>query len=193
MIGLGLQRLTDWFDAYVAGTKGNVSIIFAVAAIPILLTAGVAIDFSRAENMRTRLQVATDSAALAGASMEDASDGQRIQMAKDFLGENLSGLNVSPVSQVTVSDGEITVEVTKDLDNSLMRLAGLNSTSVATTATAVWLEGPGDGCIYALDTGETSGSLKFSSMNNAELYDCVPVANSTHDQAITTMQILSVA
>ena len=44
---------------------GSAAIMFAMAVIPILMGAGVAIDFARLATKHTSLQQATDSAALA--------------------------------------------------------------------------------------------------------------------------------
>ncbi len=46
--------------------KGNVAPIFAIAIIPIIMSAGAAIDYSRMSNDMTHMQNAVDSALLAG-------------------------------------------------------------------------------------------------------------------------------
>ncbi len=182
MIELGLQKLTNWFDVYVADARGNVAIMFAVAAIPILMVAGVAVDFSRALNLRTQLQAATDSAALAGASMEDASNGQRIQIAKDILSENLSGQNVSPISTVTIDDGEITVDATTELDNSFMRIAGIYTSDVSASATAVFASNVGPCVLTLAPSGNYTMLLNSNSMIDAP--DCHVQVNSSDDEAL---------
>ena len=48
--------------------RGNVAVIFGLAAIPILGVTGVAVDYGRASNFRTILQSAVDASALAGAT-----------------------------------------------------------------------------------------------------------------------------
>ena len=47
--------------------RGNVAVVFGLAAIPILGLAGVALDYTRASHFRSELQSAVDASALAGA------------------------------------------------------------------------------------------------------------------------------
>jgi Flp pilus assembly protein TadG len=51
-------------DRFVRADGGNVAITFAIAILPILAFVGAAIDYSRANNARTAMQAALDSAAL---------------------------------------------------------------------------------------------------------------------------------
>lgn len=60
MFGL-LRRF--WSDR-----RGNVAVLFGLAAVPIIGVMGVAVDYSRASHYRTLLQSAVDTAALAGAT-----------------------------------------------------------------------------------------------------------------------------
>ncbi len=48
-----------------ADRRGNIAIIFALAAIPLMTAAGVAIDYARAATARGRLAAIADAAALA--------------------------------------------------------------------------------------------------------------------------------
>jgi Flp pilus assembly protein TadG len=50
-----------------ADQRGNVAVVFGLAAIPILGVAGVALDYTRASHFRSELQTAVDASALAGA------------------------------------------------------------------------------------------------------------------------------
>ncbi len=58
---------------------GNLAIITALAAIPIVAAAGLAIDYLRATNVATVIQAGADAAALAVASADDA------EKAKDWI------------------------------------------------------------------------------------------------------------
>ena len=60
---------------------------------------------------------------------------------------------------------------------------GIREVDIAAAATATREAGQ-PSCIISLDTGSTQGALSFNSMDSAELNDCVPVANSTHNRAI---------
>ncbi len=46
-------------------SKGNVAITFALSAVPLVVAAGVALDYMRLSNTRSHLQSAVDAAVLA--------------------------------------------------------------------------------------------------------------------------------
>ena len=46
------------------GSKGNVAMLFGLMAVPLVLVAGIGVDYSNALNFKTQLQSAVDSAAL---------------------------------------------------------------------------------------------------------------------------------
>ena len=68
-----------------ADDHGNVAMMLAIAAIPVLGAAGAAIDYSRAIQARGELQRAVDAAALAAAKMSDASVGERKKLVNTLV------------------------------------------------------------------------------------------------------------
>lgn len=60
-------RLKNGVDHRIRSDSGAVGIVFALVLIPLVLMIGLAIDFGRAYNTRSRLQECADAAALAGA------------------------------------------------------------------------------------------------------------------------------
>lgn len=81
-----LRVLTDRF---VSNERGTLAVVFALAVVPVMLAAGAAIDYSRAVNLRNRLQSVTDSTALATAryitSNPSASDSDVNRFAGTFF------------------------------------------------------------------------------------------------------------
>ena len=51
--------------SFVRETRGNVGIVFAISALPMMAMVGAGIDYGSLTNARTELKIATDSAALA--------------------------------------------------------------------------------------------------------------------------------
>src|SRR4051812_19916466 len=45
-------------------TSGNIAVIFAIASLPIMSAVGCAVDYSRANQLRTKLQTAVDAASV---------------------------------------------------------------------------------------------------------------------------------
>lgn len=82
------------------GKKGQVAVLFALCAAPLLLAASIAVDMSNASNMKSKLQAAADSAVLAAATRlaVGASEEDKEQIAIDTFYANLS-----PVLQSSLS------------------------------------------------------------------------------------------
>jgi Flp pilus assembly protein TadG len=66
--GAGLERLRDLIVAFRLNRRGNVAIITALTAIPLLAAVGCSIDYSYASMIKTKLQAAADAATLATVS-----------------------------------------------------------------------------------------------------------------------------
>ena len=73
--------------AFGKDTGGQISIIVALALIPILTIAGLAIDFQRTSTYKSRVQYAMDGALIAGskAKQEGKSDEQIEALIKDYM------------------------------------------------------------------------------------------------------------
>lgn len=96
---------------FVRDTRGNVAMIFALIAVPLLLVGAFAIDSSRHLSSNQQLQAAIDAASLAGArALEDAtkSDDDIEAIAQGAYKANLLGRH----GDVTCLDSNVTVNRT---------------------------------------------------------------------------------
>ena len=115
-----LTRLTD----------GNVTVLFALAIVPLLIAAGSAIDYIRFLNTKTSVQAALDGAALAAATPAGITDAQRIAVAKDYFKSNVSykAESGSPIDiDVKVTIDTVAASVNANVATSFMRLGGVNT------------------------------------------------------------------
>jgi Flp pilus assembly protein TadG len=124
---------------FLANTTGNVGIMFGLLSIPLLLAAGVAIDFGRAHSTRAILQAAADAAAFAGGtSPATLNDAQVQKLVEDFLKRNNAeyALDVidSMEKRVDPRSGKFQVLIDGRINTSLMRLAGINEMEVGATS-----------------------------------------------------------
>jgi len=123
--------------------RGMISPIFALAVIPVLGLIGAAVDYSRANSVRTAMQAALDSTSLAMASKAASLSGSQLQAQADayfkalFTRTDAIGTTVTATysseggSQVTVS-GMTTVK------NLFMGIMGIGTTQVAASSTSKW-------------------------------------------------------
>src|SRR5580704_16609349 len=124
---------------------GAVAVIFGLAAIPIIIAAGMAIDTARAYMVKTRLGVALDAEALAVGSQNTQNSTQLTTDLKNYFYNNYcisvpSGSPVTQCSSTVANETNVTVQPTTDITASVvtyqaqatvpmvfMQLAGVNN------------------------------------------------------------------
>ncbi|MGE0212111.1 MAG: TadE/TadG family type IV pilus assembly protein [Parvibaculaceae bacterium] len=111
-------------------TKGGVALMFALAAVPVFLAAGMAVDFARAFDIRTRVQVAIDAGALAASASRTLSDAARKELALEVFGQNfgverMRELGVDP--SVNIVDGSVSMSASLNYPTAFMQLAGIDT------------------------------------------------------------------
>jgi Flp pilus assembly protein TadG len=71
----GIRRfcnLRNLFNAFRRAREGNLAVIFALAALPVIGAIGAAVDFSKASDVRSQMQNSLDAAVLAGVTQASA-------------------------------------------------------------------------------------------------------------------------
>lgn len=179
---LTASRLKHLWQSLAADTRGNVSLMTSVAALPFLVVAGMAMDFSRSHNYDLDMQAALDSAALAAAAAYDKTDSEREQLAKDMFAANFTDVNNPPIPSVAISADEVTVSASYNVDTSLMKLSGLNQVQVNSTSTAISGANAGP-CILTLDPTEKE-SIMLNSDSEIVADGCLVQVNSSDDEAL---------
>lgn len=121
--------------------RGAVAIVFGLSAMALAAAAGTAIDYSRYTNVRTQIQVALDSAVLAGgramqinsddfsAATAVAQNFFKLQMAKTLAG-SVPDASFSAAEGNTAIEGSVTVPVATPV------LSFLNINALTATATS---------------------------------------------------------
>lgn len=148
--------------------SGNVAMIFAFLAIPIIGLIGLAADFGMENNIKNRMQAILDAATLSGISqLAGGYDAESIASAQ--LGDQFQKLGLSPTVSVTVNPHEGTIRATAETKVStlFMGLLGQPEVTVRATSTAVaGAGGPMDVAI-AFDTTYSMVGEKLSHSQDA--------------------------
>ena len=124
-----------------AEPRGSVAVLTAMMAVPLILLAGIATDYSRESLMKAAVQTVADNAALAGASALGAGKTQAvaISLATAYFKTAIAGVSQSAtVTAPTVTSPNsitVTVTATATLGTSLMALVA-SSMQVGVLATA---------------------------------------------------------
>jgi Flp pilus assembly protein TadG len=145
------------------GEAGQALVLAALGLTVLMLAAGLAIDMGYLRYQSRRMQTAADSAAIAGATQlgGDWSDAALTDAGLNGFTNAVNGTIVTPTS-VQCPDGTancVQVQVSQPQPTFFMRIVGNNMATVSTQAVAE--QGPGLGCLYALDTGTDSVEMGY--------------------------------
>ena len=174
-------RLRALVADFCSNRRGNVAVISAVAALPMVAAVGCVIDYSNAAMIKTRLQAAADAASLATVSVNSSVITTAKNMTKSgtisggstyattFFNANLSTApentgytNLSPAATVSLSGTTITavVSYTATVSTYFMQLVGYKTVSLSGTSTASYTLPNYINFYLMLDV---SGSMSFPS------------------------------
>jgi Flp pilus assembly protein TadG len=127
--------------------QGNIAVLFAIAAVPILSFVGAAIDYTRANSARSSMQAALDSTALMLA--KDLSDGtikasDINTKAQDYFkalytNTEARAVTISATYSASTSQGStILVNGSGNVPTDFMKVAGFPQIGFDTSSTSAW-------------------------------------------------------
>jgi Mg-chelatase subunit ChlD len=134
------------FRRFLSNTAGNTAMIFALGAMPLIMAAGAAVDYSRATQARAVLQAAVDSAAL-GATADKAlvadimmgnGEVKLRERVENYLKANDAVDALNGIDSIAVDfddkNQSIVVSVRGALNTSLMKVAGIQAMDISASA-----------------------------------------------------------
>ena len=166
-----LMKLASRVRSLWSDRRGNVALYWVVAAVPIIMAVGVAIDVSRAYLVRERLYFALDAAGLAVGSSDGTQAELEVVMQNYFDANYPSdtiGVPVTPVLNLVENNGITTITVSGEasVNTTFMRVAGIDDITVGSSI-EVTQETEGLELVLVLDvTGSMEGS-KMTALRNA--------------------------
>jgi Flp pilus assembly protein TadG len=126
------------FQKFKASCKGNTTVMFALALVPLLLGSGVAVDMVQTNYSLTVLQGAADAAALAGGSSGKTTNAELKLIVEDYLQANGAEGVLSDVDEIGADLDKVnrtfTVKIEGKRKTSLMFLAGINEMKLNATS-----------------------------------------------------------
>lgn len=123
--------------------RGSVAIMFGLSAMVLAMFAGVAIDYSRINNERSRVTAAVDAAALAaGKAMLDGrlSDDEVKDLARTFFDQNVTGTNMGfgTLERLEIeldrASNAVQIEADVKVEMTLTRVAGFDNVVIPVRA-----------------------------------------------------------
>ena len=134
------------FKKFGTDEQGAVAMTFGLMTMVMLFLCGMAMDYSRAMNVRSRVNDAADSAALVAgrALMEGKLSAGEIQaMAQKYFEQNIKGLGTSakidaPSIKIDAVSGAVNVDVSAHVPMTLTRLAGFQTLDFPVSTAAIF-------------------------------------------------------
>lgn len=168
-----VRKFTNSLKAMKKSEQGAVALITGIAAIPLFLSAGVAVDFIRHLNVETNVQQSLDAGALAGAAALGASDSVRVGVAEKAFNANLNRNQIGQTDvKFRIEKGYLKASVNAEVNTTFMKLAGIDHTTVTAEAEVNLLSSKKAEIALVLDYSgsmDTSvrGEKKYISMQKA--------------------------
>ncbi len=180
-LGARLQRLRSLLGAFRLNKRGNVAIITALTAIPLVCAVGCVVDYSMASLVKTKLQAAADAASLATVSVNSSvvSTAQGMSGSGAISGGSTAAINyfnanlssapankgyTSLTSSATVSKSGLvltaTISFTAQVPTFFMGIIGYKNIAISGSSTASYSLPAYINFYLMLDV---SGSMSFPS------------------------------
>jgi Flp pilus assembly protein TadG len=126
------SKIVSVFKKLLSNESGNAAIVTGMAAIPMVLILGSAVDFERASNLHTELQSSVDSAAIYAATLQEPNSAILTQKSKPYFEANFKadGATELPTYTAVNNGNSVTVTASVPSRNAFMALAGVPTTTV---------------------------------------------------------------
>jgi Flp pilus assembly protein TadG len=135
-------------DRFIGARDGNVAVIFALSAIPIISFVGAAVDYTRASAARSSMQAALDSTALmlskdlTAGTIDPSQISTKATAYFNALYNNKDAQNVTISSTYTPQSGTSPATIKLDgagsITTDFMRVAGFPHMDFGTSGTTTW-------------------------------------------------------
>ena len=144
-------KLKERLKRFASNTRGNVTLMAGISAIPLVIAGGAAIDYERAINAKTQLQASLDSAVLYASAQNSSDNTVLTTVSRPYLDSNYHNKADAVVKSYAISAG--------DAANTLKAtgVVTLNTWFMATVG------------IYTLDVTATSQALHTGTGRNINL------------------------
>lgn len=146
--------LSTMIRRFVRDRRGNIAVIFALACVPLITVVGCAVDYSRATQMRSKLQAAADAAsvgavakaspafAAAGTMTSDGAIPVGVTDARNIFNANvanLTGYTLDSLTPTVVKNGSTvtsTVAFSGSINTMFLGVIGKTALTASGTSTA---------------------------------------------------------
>jgi len=158
--------------SFASAREGNVAITFAILLVPLIGTAGAAIDYSRANSVKADMQAALDTTALMLAKEADTDTASQLQtnaaayFNAAFNRPTTQNITIS-ASYSTTNGPTVVVNGSVLVPTTFMGILGINSITVTSSSTTAWGTSRLRVALVLDNTGSMNQSGKMSALKTA--------------------------
>ena len=185
--GTRMSKFATKIHAFLRSKRGNVTMMFAVALVPLMIGAGAGLDFARAMLVRQQMGEALDAAALAIGSSTGLTQASAQTLAQKYFNADYtvdpSGYGAPTVSIPATgynSTGSVTITATNAMPTVLMKLVGISTLPVSTTSNVIW----GQSKLWVALVLDNSGSMSNGDASGSKM----SALQSASHQLLTILQ-----
>lgn len=160
------------FLHFQSNSCGNVAIIVAVLFIPLIVAVAGAVDIANFVSVENRLRVATESAALATASLRSSSAVEKI--ANEYVKSNLPNtafwetIDIQvPAPEVSINSRTITVNASIALPTSFLKIIGIDKLTAHASSVATQTKTDAEIALVLDISSSMAGSGKIGELKPA--------------------------
>ncbi|MCO5134952.1 MAG: VWA domain-containing protein [Phyllobacteriaceae bacterium] len=153
---------------FLRDTNGSYAVLFAIALVPVILSAGIAVDYASMTRNRAFLQNAMDAAVIAAGAETNMTPEERIEEAVNVFEANVESHSLQVTPQITVDGETISGTANYDYPTSFGGIIGINSIGVSVAAQVKYAVESAAEVAMVLDySGSMSWNGKWQAMRDA--------------------------
>jgi len=161
----------QWLHRFAQQTRGNVTLIFALSILTLVVATGGAIDVSRSFTAKAQLQDAADAGVLRGAltysqGLTAAQTAANAAFLSDLGTANMSGLTYSLGAATSGNITQMTYTASATVQPYFLGLVGISSQTIRATSTAQSQVNPFE-LVFVLDTTGSMAGTRISNLKSS--------------------------
>jgi Flp pilus assembly protein TadG len=182
-------------SSFCANRSGNIALLFAIAAFPLMAATGAAVDYARSSKQHSRVQSSLDAAILAGVIAGKASLDNGLGQTVAITAANVAAQNSFNANLGSATSASLTATFTLNgltmsgvgsastsVDSAFMQLFGINTTAINVSSKATSAAQPYIN-VYLLIDISASMLLPSTSAGISQMIDGQGCALACHDKA----------
>ena len=130
------------FARFIQDRRGAIAPMFGLLVVPLVGLTGAAVDYSRANLVRSAMQASLDATALAlSKDVTGLTASQATQKANDYFKANFNrpeAANIVITATYTSNPSTLTVSGTGSVATTFMKVMGVDSMAINSTSTVTW-------------------------------------------------------